>query len=350
MKIRNRFADGRFITVHDQLLLDLYKLNLGYPLDSITIKTINGEKYLANAFYKRAGNGYQIELLTKIPSQVQEEQLDVERLFENKPDESAIYYDYMKERLIFSSEEVLIADILFSDFLNKSSNIRRISFKEIEAYRCKASSYANIVLNDKTAEKYKEILKSLCSKLILLQTNSTFRKERYGVNDKDIFQPFLEISNVTEISKNNWQFDYSFGFYGEIIKRSRRYSNILPDVFYQCSLKQAAKHRMAIYIAQGVFCAKYHPNRKYLMPMINEYCEWCYGDYNYTTRQFNNIYSYSNEILEVLKDCNEVSQYGIGTHISRHKGSRAKYNKSVTSKIGYVLILAATHKDEQLIT
>lgn len=341
MKIQNRFKPGKFITVHDQLWMDLTKLNLGYPSGSVSERIINGERYLINSFQER--NGYEIGLAVKEPKPLVAVTVDIERLFENLDDNYAKYYDYMKERLCFSSEEVLMADILFSKYLNNSYATNLMSYKEIEMYRNKSSSNHNIVINEQTSKKYWMLIKSLSNKMIYLKTTDTFRKPRYGANNKELFQPFLTLLNSYNVSKNNDEFEYSFGNYGKLIRQSRRYSNILPDSCYQYAFKQANKHRVAVYLAQSIFWAKYHPKYGNTTPSVNEICESVYGNYNYNSKQFRKVKNYMEDILGILKDRHEISYYGIQTTRCYTRGcytrDREKYNKFETCVYGYSLII-----------
>ena len=133
MKIQNRFKKDRFITVHDQFVLDLYKLNTALPRFTIREKIINGEKYLVNSFNEK--NKYEVGLVVKIPRELISIGVDLDRFTHPVEDEYSRFYESMKERLQFSEAEILVTNILFSKYLSEYYAINQISFKDIERYR-----------------------------------------------------------------------------------------------------------------------------------------------------------------------------------------------------------------------
>ena len=62
-KIKNRFSKKSIISVHDNLLANLYQLNLS----SVIVRKINEKEYLVNEF---SGRYYSIALIAKIPKEL----------------------------------------------------------------------------------------------------------------------------------------------------------------------------------------------------------------------------------------------------------------------------------------
>lgn len=254
-KIKNRFTKKAIITVHDNLLSDLFRLNLER---GATYNVINDEEYLVN---KVSGRGYQIGLRVLIPSDlltIDGVQRKYEELLVSEQEE---IFDMLKDKLYFSNAEMLITNILLDKYLNSNGNFE-ISFKEVEShYRKKAISHRNITLNNFTYQRYISVINSLADKEIFLKTNGNFRNVKYGVNNKVITQPFLSISNTYHYGKNNEVFSYSFGNFGIVLKLSRRYSNNLISANYRFSFNQVIKHSMAYYLGQQIFIARNNLNK-----------------------------------------------------------------------------------------
>lgn len=332
MKIQNRFEKGRFITVHDQLLLDLYKLNTATPQLTIKERTINGKKYLVNLFSEK--NGYEVGLAVEVPKEIVNNGVVLDRFVHPVEDEYSGSYASMEKKLRFSDVEILIANILFSKYLNENYDIHQISFKDIERYRSKSSSKRNIVLNEETFQRYKETISGLCSKTIYLKTSETFRNPKYGVNNRNILQPFLTVTSRYQIGVTNIHFNYSFGNYGKFIRRSRRYSNNLPNISYSYNFKQAKKHCAAIYVAMEVFWQKYRiKNRAKRFAPPSEFdfiievmpiCEWVYGRYNITTKEYRLVRGYIEDTLKVLQATGEIAEYVVSEKIIRNTAFNIK--------------------------
>ena len=318
MKIANRFTSGSFITIHDELFMDLIKLNTATAKFNIVERVICGEKYLMNLSIK--DNRYEVGLMVKVPNELVDVGVDLDRLTNFGNDQYAGLYKSMSESLTFSSEEVLVTSILFSHYLNNSNAnnqlVNQLTFKDIERYRGKSSAKRNEVIKDETANGYKRILQSLCSKLVFLNTTESFRDFWYGVNNKTIMHRFLEIDSVCSVGSNNFQFNYSFGNYGKFIKRSRRYSNILPSKCYSYNFNQANKHRVALFIAQILFYEGYMVSkgkRKFPDCIIEavRICEWTYGKYNISAKEFKMFRKYMEDILQLLHQSGEIAEYAV---------------------------------------
>lgn len=344
MKIQNRFTAGKFITVHDQLIMDLYKLNTAIPEFTIREVTINNKKYLINSLCGR--NGYEIGLVSEVPKELIATGVDVRRFANPIQDQYSSFYDSMEKKLKFSPVEILITNILFSKYLTESYHISRISFKDIEKYRSKASSYRNIVLNDDTATKYVETINSLRSKKIYLKTSETFRDPEYGANSRNLMQPFLTINNTCKAGKNNYSFDYSFGNYGSMIRQSRRFSNLLPNICYGYPLKQANKFVVATFIAQQLFYEKFkamHAPSNLEYNCIIDYmpiCEWTYGSYDITTKKYQRIQDYIENILTLLQSNGEIEKYFVMGKLPKRKSIKREAVYSL------ITLKTRTHKVE----
>lgn len=329
--IVNRFCAGGTITVHDELLMDLYKLNTSIARFTIKERIIGGKKYLVNSLGKE--NKYEVGLVVPVPDKLEKIGLDLDRISNPVLDQYYDLYKIIEERLRFSAEEILIADILFNDYLNNSvvnrTGINQITFRDIERYRGKSSVERCEVIKDETFERYKKIITSLCSKTIFLKTTDTFRNPKYGVNNKEILQPFLDINAVYMVGVNNYQFNYSFGNYGKFIRRSRRYSNLLPSSCYSYNFNQKYRHCVDIYLAQFLFYARYKCSRSrdnYFDCIIEAVmvCEWVYGKYNITSKEFNKFRKYALEILQTFQDMEEIEQYELTATLCRGVGKRKK--------------------------
>lgn len=322
----NRLTLGNFITVHDELWMDLCKLNTSLAKYTIKERTICGKKYLVNSFVKN--NKYEVGFAVEVPKELVAAGVDLDRLTTLVYDQYTGLYKSMEEKLRLSANEILIADILFSDFLSNSVinhiTFNQISFRDIERYRSKSSVKRCDVIKDETANSYVKILESLCSKIVFLKTTEAFRDARYGVNSKNIMQPLLAIDHVCRTGVNNFLFNYSFGNFGKFIRRSRRYSNLLPSECYRYNFNQASKHCVAMFIAQILFYANYRKvkGRKCLTPLTYDciieavsMCESIYGKYKITSKEFNKFRGYVEDILKVLHRAGEIGEYVVTASI-----------------------------------
>ena len=88
MKTKNRFSQGKFITVHDELLMDLYKLHLDYADFSIKERIINGERYLVNTSIRE--NKYEVGLVVKVPEALKNKRIELSRFYKPVHDQ---YYE-----------------------------------------------------------------------------------------------------------------------------------------------------------------------------------------------------------------------------------------------------------------
>ena len=318
MKTKNRFSQGQFITVHDELLMDLYKLHLDYADFSIKERIINGERYLVNTSIRE--NKYEVGLVVKVPEALKNKRIELSRFYKPVHDQYFELYKSMGEKLCFSSSEILFTNILFSYYLNGlvTNHIlaNLISFKNIEMLRGKSSVRRHEVIKEETMRCYIRILQSLRSKTIILRTSASFRNPRYGVNDKNIMQRFLEIHDFYQIGSNNYQLSFDFGNFGKFICRSRRYSNLLPACCFEYNFNQSNKHCVAVYVAQILFYEKFKANRTKnsfmgydcileTMPI----CENVYGKYGISAKEFRKFQDYFTATLELLQSSGDIGEY-----------------------------------------
>ena len=229
----------KIITVHDELLFELYSLR---P-DTISYELINGNVYLVNSVKSL---NYEIGLRVKLEYENVNED-DLKKISSFKFDIS-IYY----EQLCFSNIEKYVCNVLFDKFLSTQQDFD-ITFSEIEyLYRGKCSKKLCVLRND-IALKYAKAFDSLSKKELFLITNNNFRNKRYGVRNLCIHQPFLSLKSILRVSKNNLAVSYSFGGFGEVIKASKRYSTILSNKAYQINFNELKLHLTGYYLARDVF-------------------------------------------------------------------------------------------------
>ena len=98
-KIVNRFSRDGIITVHDNLLADLYSLNMDNHCD---VEIINGDQYLVN---QSVGRNYSIGLRVKIPKDLitingkVQKFVDLYPQLQNRIEEELKEYLYLQFRL-----------------------------------------------------------------------------------------------------------------------------------------------------------------------------------------------------------------------------------------------------------
>lgn len=294
------------ISVTDELIFNLYFLNYKY----IEYRIINHKYYLIN----RAGEKYKFELqlIAEIPDEILE-QYSIDEIVDgcNNNDNK---FQPLISMLTFSPKEMLIMNILFSNYLNTKSNMTpEISFKDIEFYRKKSSSYKDVTINDITAESYRNIINGLIDKRLYLKTEDKFRKtakKNYGVSGREFEQQLLTIYDPYLSSSNNISFKYSFGTFGEVIRLSRRYSCCVPAKCYHYSLNQAIYNVVACDIGRHLYYDLYrrkkppkmelYENHMYSFKMdFESYFEIIYGKYKKNkARQRKVFYKELKKILE----------------------------------------------------
>lgn len=241
------------ISVTDEIIFNLYMLQYKY----IESRIINHKYYLVN----KGGERYKfdLELIAEIPESLLE-QYSIDEIVDGCHNNDNKFHSLIS-MLTFSSKEMLIMNILFSNYLNTKSNMTpEISFKDIEFYRKKSSSYKDVTINDITAESYRNIINGLIDKRLYLKTEDKFRKtakKNYGVSGREFEQQLLTIYDPYLSSSNNISFKYSFGTFGEVIRLSRRYSCCVPAKCYHYSLNQAIYNVVACDIGRHLYVDLY---------------------------------------------------------------------------------------------
>lgn len=234
------------LTCHDELLAELYSLNT----KTVYHQQINGQDYL---IVEKKLPKATIGLRAKIPKElliVHGKETPFSELTIGK--QKHIIYQ-LQDKLTFSSQDILIFNILLDKFFKGTINLS-ISFRNIDAfYRRKVTSYKNVKVNSYTYKAYLKAIKHLTEKEVFVKTAEDFRHKKYGVNGRNFYHPLLTIFNIQKLDETDISFSYSFGQFGEILKRSKRFSDTLPNVGYQYSFKQATKHVIAYYIVRKIF-------------------------------------------------------------------------------------------------
>lgn len=250
---KNKFSKKPILTVHDNLLSDLYSLTL----DTVRVSKIDNEYYLINQVN---GRNYQIGLRARIPDDLLPANKEYNDLLK---DEQDLIFDSLKERLFFSNVEILLTNILLSKYLNMNQEEFDISFMEIEACYRKCTKNTRAQVSSYSYTRYIETVNSLVDKEIFLETNGSFRDNQYGVNNLNFHQQFLTIIYSYPYKKNNQVFSYTFGRFGEVLKLSRRYSTIIPPVAYTYRLNQGMLHSIYYFLGKEIFWKKYCFKKKY---------------------------------------------------------------------------------------
>ena len=216
------------VFVHDNLLADLYSLTL----NNIYVDKIDNEYYLVN---KKRSRNYQVGLRAKIPNKFLPMGKAYNELTTEKKKE---IFEALKDRLYFTNIEILFTNILLSKYMKLSQKKFDISFKEIEKKYRINSRVTGSQISQSNYKRYIETINKLVDKELFLKTNGNFRDKQYGVRNLSFNQPFLTLFNPYHYKKNNIVFSYSFGRFGEVLKLSRRYSNIIPRSAFCCRLNQ----------------------------------------------------------------------------------------------------------------
>lgn len=255
-KIKNRFSEKAIITVHDNLLANLYQLNLS----SVIVRKINEEEYLLNEF---SGRDYSIALIAKIPKELLTVNGDVCKFSELSTEAQEEIFNLLKDNLYFSNVEILFCNILFDRYL-KTDYDYDFSLTGIEKYYRRRGKTKKIRISDVNYKRYVTTLNKLSKKEIIVDTKAKFRtqgRRSYGVNNLKIKQKLISFTSLYK-KENDIIFSYHFSQFGKVIKLSRRYSNILLPKFYQYRLNQSMKHVIAYFIGIEIFIRK-DPHKKY---------------------------------------------------------------------------------------
>lgn len=255
-KIKNRFSKKSIISVHDNLLANLYQLNLS----SVIVRKINEKEYLVNEF---SGRYYSIALIAKIPKELLTVNGEICKFSELSTEAQEEIFNLLKDNLYFSNVEILFCNILFDRYL-KTDYDYDFSLTEIERDYLRVGKTKKIRISDVNYKRYVKTLNKLSKKEIIIDTKPKFRtqgKKNYGVNNLKIKQKLISFTSLYK-KENDIIFSYHFSQFGKVIKLSRRYSNILLPKFYQYRLNQSMKHVIAYFIAIEIFIRK-DPHKKY---------------------------------------------------------------------------------------
>ena len=310
------FRRTEIITCHDNLLLSLY----GLGIETIVYKEINGESYLVN---NAKGKGYEIGLKIKIDKQDMPQDIPLVELSDGDDYGAGLILNIYSPFLTFSNIEKFIANILLDKYLANDYEFD-ISLKEIEcSYRKKALSYRNITLNTKTYNRYVSTIDSLSKKEIYLKTSNSFRKDdkkSYGVAGIALQQKFLRIISPYSSGVNNVTFSYSFDGFGNVIKKCKRYSNIVPRCFYTINFNQTKLHLVAFYLAQEIFWQRWviqkapYIEKNYYIDVDIDYItdiveEATINKKQNKSRNYKRIVSYIEQVLYMFRECQEIEDY-----------------------------------------
>lgn len=309
------------ISVTDELIFNLYFLSY----KCIEYKIINHKYYLINRGVEKYK--FELQLIAEIPDEILNK-YSIDDIVDGCEHNDARFASLISQ-LTFTPREMLIMNILLSSFLNtKSNQTPEISFKDIEFYRKKSSSYKNVTINNITAKGYRNIINSLISKKLYLKTEDKFRKtakKNYGVSGREFEQQLLTIYVPYLSSVNNISFKYSFGTFGEIIRLSRRYSCCVPAKCYHFSLNQAIYNVVACDIGRHLYIDLYkrkspskhdlyEPHELSFEMNFDSYFEIIYGKYKKNMiRQRKTFYQQLDKILSEFIHDGKIERYDLVT-------------------------------------
>lgn len=111
------------------------------------------------------------------------------------------------------------------------------------------------VMSESDRQAYINALNGLQKKRINLKTGNT--RKYYGQSNKEINNGrIFKIMNITADENGDLLFEYTLGQYGEIILKSKRYSDMLPISLLKIPYKQNMKLYIAMYISKLIFINK----------------------------------------------------------------------------------------------
>ncbi len=241
------------LTVMDEMLFDLYNL------DSSCIEPVqsNHKYYLISK--RGVKDKFELGLIAEVPKEMLETH-SIDYIADACCTKD-INYSSLTSLLTFTPKEMFVMNILLSNFLTTDSRLTpEISFRDMEFYRKRISALKNVSINKETANSYTTIINSLASKTLYVKTSPKFRKrpkKDYGVANREFQQDLLTIHSYYESSAHNLSFKYSFGEFGEILKLSKRWSDIVPARCYHFSLNQAIYNVIACDIARQIFITRH---------------------------------------------------------------------------------------------
>lgn len=250
IKIKSKFIPDNLITVHDNLLCDLYSLNRD---NGFKFEKINNHQYLIN---QKQGRGYIIGIRTKIPEDLLCFNNKLCQFDELDKDEKRKIEEKLSTKLYFSNMEIYVSNMLFDKFLREGNNFK-ISIGELEGYyrKCKRD-YSKIRIDMNIYNSYINTLNSLAEKEIFLETNDTFRNDKYGARNINFSHRFLSLYQIKSKGIYDLEFRYTFQNFGNVIRQCKRYSNILPKQAFKIRLNQTTKYVAAFFVVKDVFIVK----------------------------------------------------------------------------------------------
>lgn len=259
---------------HDELLFQLFNLEKS----TIKHEIINGIHYLTNVikckkheigFRVKLENGDIYDWLTDGEEFTNMEYGDIYISFdeddwinkEHEVEKSLLIEKYSKY-LCLSNDEKYIYNVLLEKYLSEGY-IFELSLREIEfRYRKNMNKVKKTQLNVKTYNRYLKILDSLSKKEVVIKTTNSFRKPKYGVNDKNYHGPLVRFISTYQSDINNVTFQYDLGMLGTILKDSKRYSTILGDGAFNYKFNQIRYHLVCCYFARKLFIENKYSNYK----------------------------------------------------------------------------------------
>lgn len=291
---------NQIITVHDELLVELFNLDR----ENIKLKMIYGIPYLLNYYmtnkvvigFKTQISDYEYELFTN-------GEISMNELIER-------YTNY----ILLANDEKYILMILLDNYM-KCKNKITISTNQIEKeYRSKCIKYRNIVLNEKTINKYIDIFNRLKMKELYIKTSDKFRGSNYGANGLELEQQLIAINSWNRIKAKDIEISYSLGMYGKIIKNCKRHSpTIIPRTMYYLDFSQIKLFLIATFIGRHIYVGRYQlknrfSNGIYTEIDINEVYEFVEDRTKAVKSNLNRHRYYIKE--NTIKILNKLKHYG----------------------------------------
>lgn len=234
---------------------------------------------------------------------------------------------FIEDNSLFTTHELILLIILFDFKLKYPDNSISLSYIH-QRYRNKRIG-KTYVMSKADLDAYKIALNGLQTKMIMLKTNNTryrFHQDHKEINNQSIF----DITEINSKSNGDLIFKYSFKEYGEIISKSRRYSNMLPIDILRIPYKQIMKLYIALYISRLIFINRKKKKLEFTITIdsimknirihnvkgedvgINLYQLVNSQDIRkYSKSKLFNIYL--NEVLEMIKLKEEIHDYRLST-------------------------------------
>ena len=168
----------------------------------------------------------------------------------NKKNKAVARFDDEKDFL--SVHELFLLLILLDRMKKSDSTQCSLSIKDIHhGYRNKRVGRAHLISKSEL-EKYKNSVNSLQNRHVLIDIKNA--RKRFGIkNTKNINTKIFGIKKSTSFENGNIVFNYKFGKYGDILLKSKRFSDILPIEFIHVSYQQVMILYIALYLGRFIF-------------------------------------------------------------------------------------------------